>query len=87
MRRPVTPVSREERRDALFGAIFAGCGFVAFALSFTLFSEDGRPVLFGVLVCVCIVCVLLAQQKWVVVASLPALFLVRVVWALMSGRL
>jgi len=74
------------RKDIVVGVVFCFSSLVAFALSFTVLEPDGRPILFTVLVVICLACFLIADNKKGVLLGGAAFLLVRVVWALLVTR-
>ena len=69
-------------KDLILGIAFAFSSLLAFALTFSLFRSDGRPVLFGTCVLICAICLLVIERKKEIVLASVLFIAIRVVWSL-----
>jgi hypothetical protein len=69
-------------KDQILGLIFIVSGLLCFALSFTVFRGNGRPILFGVCLSLCLICLVLAENKKGLALALLVFLAIRVAWAL-----
>lgn len=74
-------------KDTILGIVFAFSGLLSFALSFTLLHDNGRPYLFCGSLALCLVCLLLAKNKKVIVLGTVGFILLRVVWSILTTSL
>jgi hypothetical protein len=80
----ITLKTAAEDRDVFLAVPFGLAGLLCFALSFTLKQPDGRPVLFAVLLIVCLACLWLSKNRLALAAALVIFISIRVAWALLS---
>ena len=75
------------RRDVILAAVFAGTSLLAFALSFTLMNDDGRPLLFSALVAVSMFCLWKAKSKVALIGTALFFLMSRVLWVAIATHL
>jgi drug/metabolite transporter (DMT)-like permease len=72
-----------ELRDLALGVPVCFAGLLCFALSFSLGKPDGRPVLFSILLAICLVCLALSRRRVQILSAIVVVICIRVVWALL----
>ena len=71
-------------KDRILGTLFLFSGLLGFGLSFTLLHEHGRPILFGVCLLTCTVCITFADNRKGISLGFLAFLLLRAGIALVT---
>jgi len=69
-------------KDQVLGVVFVVSGLLGFGLSFTMLQANGRPVLFGVCVAICVACLGFSQNKKGIGLAFIGFLAIRMIWAL-----
>jgi hypothetical protein len=69
------------RKDIALGTVFVFTGLFCFALSFTLFQANGRPVLFFASLAICLGSLAFANSKKGLLLGLLLFAAVRLIWS------
>jgi hypothetical protein len=70
-----------EERDGRIGAVFIICGFISMPLLLALGTPKSHPIVLSVLLGVCAICAVLAENKIAIVLGFVAFMLLRIVIA------
>lgn len=73
--------SRRLTEDDALGLVFGISGLVSLALSFMVFNVDGRPILFGVSLAICLLCLAFTNNKTGILLGCAAFIALRLLVA------